>query len=701
MIDHSNAYTEAIVGDTRRILLRAIIDIIDPEIVYGTASASGEMTYSKIEQIYDKVFDLDRYATLEINRWTLDGNFSTIPDDGATGQIGLVLSDICDENGFFSVPQYAELRFSNVSILQACSVHFSKDGNDGIPVDFKIEVLQDGTSYHTEEFTGNESTEIYLTGFTVYNPDAIRVTITKWSLPGRRVRIVEIIPGTYEILTGDQIGSFSLKHQGDISCVSLPYGTCTLGVDNLDRRFEPRNKQGIFKSIEERQGIDVALGVRLADGTEEYKRVGVFYQSSGGWKTGDNGLTIQWDMVDIVGLLVDREFIQPEILPTTLSGWIASLVVQLGNNLETHYTVDPNYAETQVTVLDPSDVAGLTCGDILLDVCMATGTWPRADAETGYLAVEPLWNQGSKITLDNLKRYPTMKANSDIAAIVFTLNDENGTQYVVSGNDSASSNTISVKNPFIKTEEQALTASKMILSTYGGNRIEIVGRGDMASEIGDVDTIWLNESVATTARRIQQDLSFSGGVLKDCASVLLQADGSFLFQNREVITESGTWTAPAGITSLRVILVGKGSDGEDGGDGTWDESGEDGASGAGGKVWAGTISINEQQAFDISIGDDTVFGVYTSADGSVYPYGYTDIASGDSFARTGVSAPLTGSGDGGAGGAGGSQGRTREKTSNRPGGPEPTKIFVDQYPKPGKPGVRGATGCVVIYWDKE
>jgi hypothetical protein len=204
---------------------------------------------------------------------------------------------------------------------------------------------------------------------------------------------------------------------------------------------------------------------------------------------------------------------------------------------------------------------------------MATGTWPRADAETGYLAAEPLWSQGNKLTLDNLQSYPVMKANNDIAAIIFTLNDGNNTQYIVSGNSTASSETKSVQNPFIKTKGDALTAAKLILSCYGGNRLEIVGRGDMTSEIGDVDTVWLNESSATTARRIQQDLSLKDGVLKDCTSILLQADGSFLFQNRAVITQSGSWTVPEGATKLRLILVGKGGNGTAGTDGNWDEAG--------------------------------------------------------------------------------------------------------------------------------
>ena len=294
-----------------------------------------------------------------------------------------------------------------------------------------------------------------------------------------------------------------------------------------------------------------------------------------------------------------------------------------------------------------------------------------------------------------------MKANNDIAAIIFTLNDGNNTQYIVSGNSTASSETKSVQNPFIKTKGDALIAAKLILSCYGGNKLEIIGRGDMTSEIGDVDTVWLNESSATTARRIQQDLSLKDGVLKDCASILLQADGSFLFQNRAVITQSGSWTAPEGATKLRLILVGKGGNGTAGTDGNWDEAGQDGQDGLGALVWAGTVSINPQQQFNIQIDEDTIFGQYSSANGSRFEYGYTDIASGDSFARTGVQNPVTGSGDGGAGGAGGIKGNKHRKTTTNSDGSTSSKMVIDNYPGEGMPGKAGATGCVVIYWDKE
>lgn len=704
MIKSTAAYQAAITGDARRILLRAIIDLISPDIVYGAGETSGQIPWSQLAQIHDKVFDTPaKYATLEHNRWTLDGTFGIFPDQAAdvTGQVAYIGDALSGEDGSFAAPPWVELQFSGVSVLQACSVYFPDDEYDGVPLDFTVEVKQGGTAYYSKSFTGNQAARVSMSGFTVNNPDAIRVTVSKWSLPYRRMRLVEIVPGIYEQWDNNIIAEFNVKQQGNVACTALPYGTCTLKMDNLSRRFEPRAKDGLFQSIEERQGIDIFIGVRLPDGTDDYKRVGIYYQYSRGWRTGDNGLTMQWDLVDIIGLLASREFLPPSTLPTTLEGWIAALVGQLGVNFANRYTVDPNYIGAAVTASSVADVTGKSCGDILRWVCMAAGVWPRADAETGYLAAEPLWSEGNKLTLDNLTAYPILRANSDVAAIIFTLHDGSGTQYIVSGNSTASSETVSIDNPFIHTQAQALTAARMILSTYGGNQLETTGRGDPTREIGDVETVWLNESSATTARLIMQTMQFSGGVLQGCQSQLLQADGSFQFQGRAQITESGTWTAPAGKTQLRVILVGHGGNGTAGTDGSWDEAGAPGAPGLGGLVWAGTININDGQSFAVTIGENTVFGAYSSANGKRYANGYTDVASGDSFARTGVASPLPGSGDGGAAGKAGAQGQRRQETTKNEDGSTTTRWRVSAYPGKGTAGKQGAPGCVVVYWDKE
>ena len=188
-----------------------------------------------------------------------------------------------------------------------------------------------------------------------------------------------------------------------------------------------------------------------------------------------------------------------------------------------------------------------------------------------------------------------------------------------------------------------------------------------------------------------------------------------MYEKREVITEPGIWTAPPGATSLRLILVGKGEDGGHGEPGTMGKAesedgcgeavtggyGADGEDGAGGRVWTGKIGINPQQQFQISFsGPDTIFGTYSSANGVQYPTGFSDVASGDVYGRSGVEKPIPGSGDGGAGGRGGAPGYGVYKHNTWQGGGSVTfKVLVD--PEPGKPGAAGAQGCAVIYWDKE
>jgi hypothetical protein len=702
VINLSDDYKDAIVADSRKVGIKVIIDISDPDLTYGSVESSGTASQSKNAQIMNRVKQLDsNYATCELNRWELDGSFKI----GTFGEVGFLGSVLSGANGAFS-SQYVEVKFSNVSVLQACSMYFSQNAFDGVPADFKIEVKQGGTTYFTKSYTGNTLSELQISGFTVYNPDAIRITITKWSLPYRRIRIAEVIAGIYEEWDGDNVSSLSLKQQGDVSSVTLPYGTCSLSIDNQDRRFEPRNKAGLFQSITERQGIAIAYEVETGTETVEVP-CGTYYQYADGWKTSDNGLVMQWDLVDIIGLLSDREYIPPSTLPTTLDGWAASIVSQLGTNFKSKYTVDSDYKNLSVTTT-AAEVTGMTIGELIQNLCMATSTWARADSQTGYLCFEPLWSQGDKITLDNLNSYPTMKANSDVSAVIFTLHDGTDTQYVVSGNSTAAG-TVSVDNPFIKDSTTALKAAKTILSTAGGNMLELTGRGNPASEIGDVDTVWLNESTATTARRISQDLSFSDGVLKNCTSELLQADGSLMFQTCELITESGTWTAPSGVTSLRIVLVGGGDGSANGTAGTWDSNGTDGSDGGGAKVYYSTISINDQQSFDVTIGTGgeiaskggaTVFGAYSSANGALFEYGYTDISNGNSYARTGVTSPQAGTGDGAKGGTGGLCGITHSKTWTDADGKNHSRKVIDRYPTEGASGVKGASGCVIIYYDK-
>lgn len=102
-----------------------------------------------------------------------------------------------------------------------------------------------------------------------------------------------------------------------------------------------------------------------------------------------------------------------------------------------------------------------------------------------------------------------------------------------------------------------------------------------------------------------------------------------------------------------------------------------------------------------ALGGHTVFGAYSSEQGQIYPNGYTDIANGQVFARTGVAEPLPGTGDGGKGGDGGDPGEGYwEQQFWSDGRPKGWKFITTKQPGPGHPGAAGATGFAMVTWEK-
>ena len=723
MIETSDAYKEAIVAPVRRVRPRIQLDIQDPGLVYGTVSGSGQFVASKPKEIYDgKTAVADQYASFETNRWILDGKTVPLTTNAAgtvstwSGESGYVTSAMCTTAAKFSSTQRFQLAISGVDILQALRINWPDSDLDGYATDFTVSVQQGGTAYYTESISGATSPVTILRGFTVYVPDLIVVTVTKWSLPGRRARLVEIFAGYSDTWDGDMIQSITVSQSAQISCMNLPYGTATVVFDNTDNLFDPRDKGSLFLSLEERQPLPIELGVDLEDGTTEYVSTGVFYQHERAWATTDSVMTMKWDLVDILGLLSTRSYEAPETLPTTLGGWVASLCGQLGDTLSGNYHVDPDYAGLSLTC-DTEDVEGKNCGDILRWVCQATSTFPRADAEDGRLTVEPVWKQGRELTLDNLTDLPTLSANDNIGSIIFQLGDDLD-DIVIAGNESVSATNVTVSNPFITTQAGALAAARNILITYGGNRITASGRGDMSSEVGDVSTVELKDGSGASARLVSQTLNYQNGVLSGCRSELLQPNGNLLYENVEILTTSGTWTAPSGVTELYVILVGGGQAGGHGGRGTYPtslffqdnswqvgETGATGEDGSGGSVWYGTLNINDSQSFAVTIGaggtaassgtdpvdgGETTFGTHSSADGRVYSPAFTDINSGNSYGRSAAKTPTANRGDGGKGGAGGRAGAIHWHNN---------KAIDYEAPGNGSAGTSGTAGCVIIYYE--
>ena len=123
------------------------------------------------------------------------------------------------------------------------------------------------------------------------------------------------------------------------------------------------------------------------------------------------------------------------------------------------------------------------------------------------------------------------------------------------------------------------------------------------------------------------------------------------YSNTELLTGTGDWIVPDGITEVKAIIGGGGHGGYNGGNGADATSYSGGAGGVGGnggeggKVLSVVIPVTPGQVISYSCGiggeagqagGDTTFGTYTSADGVVAANGWSDIFTGNIYGAPGA-----------------------------------------------------------------
>ena len=204
----------------------------------------------------------------------------------------------------------------------------------------------------------------------------------------------------------------------------------------------------------------------------------------------------------------------------------------------------------------------------------------------------------------------------------------------------------------------------------------------------------------------------------------LQIEQTVIYDEHELLTGSGEWAVPEGVSEVRIVLISGGQAGYNGqsgekgtaggnivrrdndyqttnvqagqsgsisatasqsySGGSAGQGGEGGAPGIAGNVLQTTISVNPGDKISYSCGTggasngatggQTTFGDMSSENGGILPDGYTDIVTGITYAKAGSS--------GGKGGAGGSVGASGAAVNGVPGGSGYSRLN-ETYPRDG------------------
>ena len=287
-------------------------NITDPSLLDGISidpkSTPKPLYFSDFPMLFNmepKSFQVTPYATLEPNRWKLDGSMTTVPaSPGASYAYpygGYISSDCCADTGSFEKDIVITINFaSSIRNLPGLSITWDSAQRE-YAESFEILAYYDLEENECGFYSTKENTSVVSDiDCEMLEFNRIKITIKKWNTGNRRARIEKFVLGIKTVYSKAELLKFSCSESIDPVSASLPKYEIQFEIDNQKRNFNPLSDDSLSESMMERQEIRTWYGYTL-DGKEEKIPGGVYYLSE--WSAPQNGLTASFKARDMLSFL--------------------------------------------------------------------------------------------------------------------------------------------------------------------------------------------------------------------------------------------------------------------------------------------------------------------------------------------------------------------------------------------------------------
>jgi hypothetical protein len=231
----------------------------------GEWESNGAASISEFETV-DYAYQYgDTYATLELNRWALDGKTLIVPT-GEAVQDGFISSLMSDAEGNFSTPPVITREFSLKHIFPGLTLTF-----DTRQQEWPLEVTAD--FYLNGEVVDTQTVSITSVQTTISTTatEVDKVTITfDRCLPYRRPRLENVLYGLNVQFVNKDIVSTQQKHDVDPLSRRLPTETMQFTILDYEHKYDPDNPAGIYAYVDKNSPIEIQFGYELPDGSVEW-----------------------------------------------------------------------------------------------------------------------------------------------------------------------------------------------------------------------------------------------------------------------------------------------------------------------------------------------------------------------------------------------------------------------------------------------
>ncbi len=281
MFEMSNKYKSQIRKTVRNYsYMRIQFRLTDPDAdVDAEVSNSGQTAWSENPNVLDTKQVSPRYATLEQNRWLLNGTMQQLPEGEPYEYQGFVGSQLSDKDGNMAEPTVITVQFDNGPYsFRGLTLQF-----DTVCIDYPAEIqilasLEDTIVY-------DRIFEVDAVEFAVSEPipgngsfaDKLEITFLKTSLPHRRIRIEGLVLGLCKTFDEASLVSSEWKRANDLMNTVLPDESMKYTFYDPKREYNPDNPEGIWAFVESGQQVKFQYGYQLDDGSVEWMPGSTYY----------------------------------------------------------------------------------------------------------------------------------------------------------------------------------------------------------------------------------------------------------------------------------------------------------------------------------------------------------------------------------------------------------------------------------------
>ena len=274
--------------------------IIEYGAVDVTAKADSQLSvnntqdFSKLNELKRPNLPEKKYSTLEKNHFVLDGKSENMGDN--ITEVGYWSKEMSDANGEFNQPPVMTINFTQVHTSIGLTLTFSKFAYCN---NLKIQYYDSNNTLISENSYYPDDYEYFCEG-TVANYKKIIITFYSTNIPYRYIKLYKILYGQAVLFEGDNLINANLLEQVNLLSDEISINTLDFTVYSDDDRFNILNPQGVYKTLQQRQELNV-----YQSKNGELNNMGTFYIDN--WQS-KNDNKMEFSGIDLIGLLDKTNF---------------------------------------------------------------------------------------------------------------------------------------------------------------------------------------------------------------------------------------------------------------------------------------------------------------------------------------------------------------------------------------------------------